>query len=56
MSDFIIVFLVIIASIIFVFSKAMECYFCGSRDVTSRTKFGTKGLCDKCWSQGKELP
>lgn len=56
MNEFIIVALVILVAVIVVFSKAMECYFCGSREVTSRTTFGTRGLCDKCWAKGKELP
>ena len=56
MSDFIIVALVILFAVVVVFSKAMECYFCGSRGVTSRSKFGTRGLCDECRGEGKELP
>lgn len=56
MNDFIIVALVIVIAVVFVFSKAMECYFCGSRNVTIRSKFGTRGLCNKCCCEGKELP
>mgnify|MGYP007012665491 CR=1 FL=1 len=56
MNEFIIVALVILVSVVVVFSKAMECYFCGSREVESRTTFGTRGLCDKCRREGKELP
>ena len=56
MSDFIIVALVIVIAVVVVFSKAMECYFCGSRSVTSRSKLGTRGLCNKCRNEGKELP
>ena len=55
MSDFIIVALVIVFAVVVVFSKAMECYFCGSRGVTSRSKLGTRGLCGECLSKGKEL-
>mgnify|MGYP003632195335 CR=1 FL=1 len=56
MFDFIILFIVFLSIVVVVFSKAMECYFCGSREVTSRTQFRTRGLCDKCRLTGREIP
>jgi hypothetical protein len=48
--------LITIISIIVVFSRAEECYHCGSRRVARRTKFKTKGICLVCTYNGKKLP
>ena len=34
--------------IILVFSRAEECYYCGSRSVTKRSRFKTLGICAFC--------
>ena len=56
MNEFIVAALVILVLVVVVFSKAMECYFCGSRELTRRSKLGTRGLCDECQFGGKKLP
>lgn len=38
-----------------VFSKAEECYQCGSRKVAERSPFGTRGICRKCLDEGFRL-
>jgi membrane protein DedA with SNARE-associated domain len=50
--------LVVVVAIVVVFSQAGECYYCGSRlkDKSQRSTWGTRGLCDKCRCEGKELP
>lgn len=54
--DFIVAVLVVLVSIVVVFSRAEECYFCGDRDVMERSKFSTRGLCGKCVKNGRNLP
>lgn len=56
MNEFIVASLVILVSVVVVFSKAMECYFCGSRELTSRSRLGTRGLCNECQCEGENLP
>lgn len=41
--------LMIFIALIVVFSRAEECYECGSRDPSVYTAGKTKALCDKCW-------
>ena len=40
---------------VWIFSKAKECYHCGYRDVVVRSKYGTRGLCNRCHKSGKSM-
>lgn len=48
-----------VACLLVVLGRANECYFCGTRKLSTkcnRSRLGTRALCDKCWCKGKELP
>ena len=40
---------------VWLFSKAQECYHCGYDEVTKRSKYGTRGLCNRCHKSGKSM-
>lgn len=42
-------FLFVIVVLVIVFSRAQECYECGSRDPSIYWALKTKALCDSCW-------
>lgn len=48
-------FLIILGAFVYTFSRAGECYYCGSRKVTQFSKYKTRALCDSCWCKGRTL-
>ena len=44
-----IIFLVVlVSSFLVIFSKAGECYYCGSRNIHRYSTYKTRGVCCKC--------
>jgi len=47
--------IIVFVSTVLVFHRAEECYFCWSRSVVKRSKFNTRGICQRCIEEGEEL-
>mgnify|MGYP000986765191 CR=1 FL=1 len=51
----IVILLILVVAVIVTFSKAGECFHCGSREVHKWSTWGTRGLCLKCEAEDKGM-